>query len=35
MTEVLRVSTASLKEVVDLTDRLESLIRRAKLQEGV
>jgi secondary thiamine-phosphate synthase enzyme len=34
-TEVLRVSTASLKEVVDLTDRLESLIRRAKIQEGL
>ena len=33
--EVLRISTGSLKEVVDLTDRIESLIRRAKMQEGL
>ena len=33
--EVLRISTGSLKEVVDLTDRIESLIRREKMQEGL
>ena len=32
---VLRISTGSLKEVVDLTDRIESLIRHAKVQEGL
>lgn len=35
MAEVLRISTGSLKEVVDLTDRIESLIRHAKVQEGL
>lgn len=35
MAEVLRVNTSSLKEVVDLTDRLHSLIRRAKMQDGM
>jgi secondary thiamine-phosphate synthase enzyme len=35
MVDVLRVSTGSLKEVVDLTDRIQSLIRRAKMREGV
>lgn len=35
MAEVLRISTGSLKEVVDLTDRIESLIRQAKVQEGL
>lgn len=33
--EVLRISTGSLKEVVDLTDRIESLIHREKMQEGL
>lgn len=33
--EVLRISTSSLKEVVDLTDRIESLIHREKMQEGL
>jgi len=33
--KVLRISTGSLKEVVDLTDRIESLIRREKMQEGL
>ncbi len=33
--EVLRISTGSLKEVVDLTDRIESMIRSAKMQEGL
>jgi|SRR5689334_19031965 secondary thiamine-phosphate synthase enzyme len=33
--EVLRISTGSLKEVVDLTDRIESMIRLAKMQEGL
>jgi secondary thiamine-phosphate synthase enzyme len=35
MAEVLRIKTASVKEVVDLTDQVESLIRKAKLQEGL
>lgn len=35
MGEVLRINTGSLKEVVDLTDQLQSLIRKAKMQEGV
>jgi secondary thiamine-phosphate synthase enzyme len=33
--EVLRISTGSLKEVVDLTDHIESLIRSAKMQDGL
>jgi secondary thiamine-phosphate synthase enzyme len=35
MAEVLRIKTASVKEVVDLTDQVESLIRKAKMQEGL
>lgn len=35
MGEVLRISTGSLKEVVNLTDQLQSLIRKAKMQEGI
>ena len=35
MAEVLRISTGSLKEVVDLTDHIESLVRKAKVQEGL
>ena len=35
MAEVLRVSTGNLKEVVDLTERVESLIRRAKMRDGL
>ena len=35
MAEVLRVATGSLKEVVDLTERVEALIGRAKLREGL
>ena len=35
MGEVLRINTGSLKEVVDLTDQLQSLIRKAKIQDGV
>ena len=35
MGEMLRISTGSLKEVVDLTDQLQSLIRNAKMQEGI
>ena len=35
MAEVLRIKTTALKEVVDLTDRLEAIVRKAKLQEGV
>lgn len=35
MAEVLRIKTTALKEVVDLTDRLEAIVRKAKLQDGV
>lgn len=35
MGELIRVKTGSLKEVVDLTERIQSLIRRAKMQEGL
>jgi len=35
LAEILRISTGSLKEVVDLTDQLQSLIRKAKMQEGL
>ncbi len=35
MAEVFRINTSAQKEVVDLTDRLESLVRKTKLQEGL
>ena len=35
MADVLRINTTAVKEVVDLTDRLEAMIRKAKLQEGL
>jgi len=35
MGEVLRINTGSLKEVVDLTEQLQSLIRKAKMQKGI
>lgn len=35
MGDVLRVNTASLKEIVDLTERIQSVIQRAKMREGV
>ncbi|HKR80020.1 MAG TPA: YjbQ family protein, partial [Nitrospira sp.] len=35
MAEVLRLSTGSLKEVVDLTERVQSLVGRAKMREGL
>jgi secondary thiamine-phosphate synthase enzyme len=35
MAKVLRISTGSLKEVVNLTDQIESLIRQSKIQEGL
>jgi secondary thiamine-phosphate synthase enzyme len=35
MADVLRVSTERLKEVVDLTERIQSLIRRAKMRDGL
>ena len=35
MADVLQVSTERLKEVVDLTERIQSLIRRAKMQDGL
>jgi secondary thiamine-phosphate synthase enzyme len=35
MAEVLRISTGSLKEIVDLTERIQTLVRRAKMREGL
>jgi secondary thiamine-phosphate synthase enzyme len=35
MPEVLRISTSQLKQIVDLTDRVETLIRKAKMQQGL
>lgn len=35
MAEVLHISTTSRKQIVDLTDRIEAVIRRAKMQEGL
>jgi secondary thiamine-phosphate synthase enzyme len=35
MAEVLRVTTAHLKEVVDLTPRIQALIERAKMRDGL
>jgi len=35
MADVLRISTTATKEVVDLTDRLAEMIRKAKLQKGL
>ena len=35
MGEVLRIKTTAAKEIVDLTDRLETVIRKANLLEGL
>jgi secondary thiamine-phosphate synthase enzyme len=35
MAEVLRISTGNLKQVVDLTDRIEGVIRQVKMREGI
>jgi secondary thiamine-phosphate synthase enzyme len=35
MAEVLRISTSVRKQVVDLTDQVEAVIRKAKMQEGL
>jgi secondary thiamine-phosphate synthase enzyme len=35
MAEVLHVSTTARKQVVDLTERVEAVIRKAKMQEGL
>ena len=35
MADVLRIKTTATKEVVDLTDRLAAMIRKAELQEGL
>ena len=35
MADVLRIKTSATKEVVDLTDRLAAMIRKAELQEGL
>jgi secondary thiamine-phosphate synthase enzyme len=35
MADVLRINTTATKEVVDLTDRLEAMICKAKLQAGL
>ena len=35
MADVLHVRTGSLKEVVDLTDRVHTLLRGARMQKGL
>ena len=35
MGDALRINTTAAKEIIDLTDRLELVIRKAKLQEGL
>lgn len=35
MADVLQVSTGHLKEIVDLTERIAALIRKAKMREGL
>jgi secondary thiamine-phosphate synthase enzyme len=35
MGEVLRISSTNRKQVVDLTNRIEAMIRKAKMQEGL
>jgi secondary thiamine-phosphate synthase enzyme len=35
MTEVLHISTTDRKQVVDLTDRITKVIRKAKIKEGL
>lgn len=35
MAEVLRISTTARKQVVDLTEQVEAVIRKAKMQEGL
>lgn len=35
MPEILRVNTSHLKQVVDLTDPVEALIRKAQMREGL
>ena len=35
MADVLRISTGRPKEVVDLTERIQSLVTRAKIREGL
>jgi secondary thiamine-phosphate synthase enzyme len=35
MAEVLRISTTARKQVVDLTEQIEAVIRKAKMQEGL
>jgi secondary thiamine-phosphate synthase enzyme len=35
MAEVLHISTTSRKQVIDLSDRIEAVIRKAKMQEGL
>jgi len=35
MAEVLRISTSALKQIVDLTDQVEAVIRRSRVKEGL
>ena len=35
MSEVARVSTSHFKHDLDLTDRIDTLIRKAKMQQGL
>lgn len=35
MTEIFHISTARLKEVIDLTERIEAMIRQSKMRKGL
>ena len=35
MSDVIHIRTTAVKEIIDLTDRLETVIRKANLQEGL
>ena len=35
MAEIARINTTARKQVVDLTDQVEAVIRKAKMQEGL
>ena len=35
MTEILHVGTAKLKEIVDLSAKIEALIRQSEMQSGL
>jgi secondary thiamine-phosphate synthase enzyme len=35
MTEVLRISTSELKQIIDLTDPVQAVVRKTRIQEGL